>query len=115
MAVLFPTDLQRQQPSDEQVVLAAGNDNIAHNMRVGDLVNYVRENVPLETLIETNSSQQQTIETMAQTAEGKDATIAQLTVNKTLLRLSRLRALRRLRPTRSLRWQTMCARLCRKQ
>lgn len=82
MAVLFPTDLQRQQPSDEQVVLAAGNDNIAHNMRVGDLVNYVRENVPLETLIETNSSQQQTIETMAQTAEGKDATIAQLTANQ---------------------------------
>ena len=83
MAVLFPTDLQRQQPSDEQVVLAAGNDNIAHNMRVGDLVNYVRENVPLETLIETNSSQQQTIETMAQTAEGKDATIARLTENQT--------------------------------
>lgn len=82
MAVLFPTDLQRQQPSDEQVVLAAGNDNIAHNMRVGDLVNYVRENVPLETLIETNSSQQQTIETMAQTAEGKDATIARLTANQ---------------------------------
>ena len=61
MAVLFPTDLQQQQPSDKIVLLAADKDNVAKNVRVGDLVQYIRDNVPLETLIETNRSQQATI------------------------------------------------------
>lgn len=82
IGIKFPTDLEQVKPTPEDVLLAANPEGVSRNVQVGELIEAVKENVPLETLVDTVSSQQSTINTMAHTAEGKDATIAQLTANQ---------------------------------